>query len=285
MSFNQMTEEQKNKEEIRTAETKERSRNDSSSRVESRVKKRKESRVDMFKVFIILWLALLTGYILWKLPPNEVIDTWSSSPSPNLNNVHYEIDSKIPPIPPSITPIPKIPNFVPPAISPKFTIYLYNSKEVGKGRLLKENFHKNLTFDNIEIKILKYDKENGVFKDTNSNIVSQEKLKKSLNLFIFHATTHKLKGLWDEDVYDKLLTQSHGNCIWTVTKDSIQLDHAEPPLSPEGIVSGVNMFTDNQTKKTLQFHFTQNDMNRDKHNEINFSKLRKLITAKKESLE
>ena len=125
------------------------------------------------------------------------------------------------------------------------------------------------------------------FVNSRGKVVDSATLQKAVTLFVHYVTTPKIEGMWNKKMYDAILTKSHGNCVWTSVKNTRSSDMAERPLSPERIVSGVNMYSENyQLSKLLQFHFLPSEgFHADGHNKINLEKLGKLLVSKQNSLD
>jgi len=181
-----------------------------------------------------------------------------------------------------VTSIENLNIFRPSNISPKFTIFLFNSQKTPmKEGILRNYFIENLKeFENtVDFIMLYYDNSEHQFFSS-EGFVSKDKLKESLNLFIFHETGHKIEGQWSKEMYDKLLTDSHGNCVWTYTKEERLLNEAYAPTTPSGVISGINLYSNNPVTKILQYHFQGNTINVDEFNGVNLNKLKKLISEK-----
>jgi len=240
--------------------------------------KNAERNILILLVLIIVLLGfILLGFYILHINPNVnqctiypgkgSIESFSKSTStlPTLTLTQTSVPTLTP------TPTPK----------PKLRVFVFNSQisSMVVSTLQKYLIENLKEYENIDIKLLDYNNNTQQFISS-QGVVSNEILKESLNLYIFHKTSHKIEGQWSKEKYDKLLTYSSGNCVWTYTEEKEPLHVAIAPNIPDGVISGINLFTNHPYREKLKFSFYKNTFNNDTTNNTNLNKLRKLITAK-----
>ena len=234
-------------------------------------------------ILFILWICtfgffILSIYITLINPPNMVQCPKCIEYNPKIDLLSTK--NNAPKTPTAIRP--GVPSVISTSIpKPKFRVFLFNSQDspMVEG-ILQQYFINNLKeYENIILEFLSFDEKSKQFFSSQGE-VSSEILKESLNLFIFHKTANRFGGQWSEDKYDKLLKGSNGNCIWTYTENHKPLDVSYAPTIPDGVLSGINLYTDKKTSTVLKFNIYKNTFNDDEFNKVNLQKLKNLISTK-----
>lgn len=247
-----------------------------------------------YQCITFLWLSALTYFIFCKSDTlNCINSSYANHVLPTHGNSQMELKATKIPTPhiessydqkttttfistPEPTPI-ETPE------PTKLTIYLLRTRESEGLSNFLEFLSSSLNFEK-EILILEYNPKDEQFY-ADGKLVSQSKLQESITLYVMHIATPKITGTWNEKLYSTILERSNGNCVWTSIKASQPSEIAERPICPEDIESGVNLYSESyQLRKVLQFHSSLSDFIDDVHNSINVDKLKKVISAKENSL-